>query len=99
MKVDSFCKIIDFIPYETLEQYILDIAVNSSLNIKIDYQRSAILFKDKTENSKPTQKFTQIKKYLQECYLTIKKDEIHEHRKTHIHDCFKHVDENLIRDE
>ncbi|CAG9326073.1 EIF3A [Blepharisma stoltei] len=99
MKVDTFCKIIDFIPYETLEEYILDIATNSSLSIKIDYIRSAILFKDKSEKANPTQKLTQIKKYLQESYLAIKKDDIAEKRKNLHHNCFKQVEESLARDQ
>jgi hypothetical protein len=50
MRFQKLFDLLDFIPADKVESYVVDIALNGNLNIKLDHLRSAVLFQQSSEN-------------------------------------------------
>ena len=93
LKLDTLSKLIDFIPSETLEKYILEVSIKTSLYIKIDHSNSAIYFKEVPDILEACTKFNKVKQSLVKAHSIIKKEEEVEKRKYIMRTIFGKLDE------
>ena len=92
LKLETLSNLIDFIPSETLEKYILEVSMKTSLYIKIDHSNSAIYFKEVPDNLEACTKFNKVKQSLVKAHSIISKEEEIEQRKHIMRKVFGNLD-------
>ena len=93
LKLETLSKLIDFIPAETLEKYILVVSIKTSLYIKIDHSSSAIYFKDVPDILEACTKFNKVKQSLIKAHSLINKEQEEERRKETMKRIFGNLEE------
>lgn len=98
IRLETLYKLIDFIEASTLEKYILDISLKTSLKIKIDQSNNAIFFEDTTENLEKSAQISKIAENLFQAVNSINKSKHNEDRKNIIQKVFSNL-ESLLNTE
>lgn len=92
LRLETLSKLIDFIPSETLEKYILEVSLKTSLRIKIDQSNNAIYFEDIHESSEHNSQSCKIKEILLKTHSLIIKPKDMEERKNTIANVFSDIE-------
>jgi len=74
IKISNFAKLIKFGEFESYEASIIDFSLNSSLNVKIDYQNSAIVFYDSTAITSFAHNISKLTQALQQNIILTRSD-------------------------
>jgi translation initiation factor 3 subunit A len=69
IKIANFARLMHFGEFEAYEAYIIDFSLHSSLNVKIDYQNSALVFYDSAAVASLTYNLSKMTQALQQCLL------------------------------
>lgn len=93
LKLATLGKLIDFIPAEILEKYILEVSIKSSLYIKIDHSNSAIYFKEIPDILEACTKFNKVKQSLVKAHGIIMKEQEESKRKYIMRQVFGNLEE------
>ena len=98
LKLEKLMKLIDFIPAETLEKYILKVSIKTSLCIRIDHSNSAIYFTDVPDILEACTQFNKTKEILIKAHSYINKDYDLAKRKNIIKNVFGNIEEIANQD-
>jgi translation initiation factor 3 subunit A len=92
LKLETLFKLIDFISPDTLEKYILEVSIKTSLCIKIDHSASAIYFNDVPDILEACTQFNKVKENLIKAYNIINKEQDEERRKNTVKNVFSNLE-------
>lgn len=81
IRLETLYNLIDFIEKDTLEKYILDVSIKTSLKIKIDQSNNAIFFEDTVESSTKQSQISKVAENLFQAANSISKSKNSENRK------------------
>jgi translation initiation factor 3 subunit A len=97
LRFETLLKLIDFIPAERLEKYILEISLKTSLRIRIDQSGGAIFFEDVIDEDEKEHRLQRAKELVVQAHRVISEEQDRGCRKLVIANAFGNIEEVVAK--